>query len=57
MFSTTIAPANELINKDKSSGSFILKQRDIMANIASPAPTLSMILLAKAGQYIGLEFF
>ena len=42
--------AKEPKKRAKSSGIFILKHKEIIASIASPAPTLSRAELAKAGQ-------
>ena len=50
MFPTAAAPANDPKNNDRSSGTLDLRQSEIMANIASPAPTLSTTFVAKAGQ-------
>ena len=57
MCSTTVAPAKEPKNRVKSLGTLIFIQSEIMANIASPAPTLSITLFAKAGQEMTLAFF
>ena len=52
IFATICAPARFPINNDKSSGIFAAKHNETIARNVSPAPTLSTILSAKAGQLI-----
>ena len=49
IFSTTCEAAKELIKSKRFLSKFFFKQSDEIANIASPAPTLSITLDANAG--------
>ena len=50
ILSTEIAAASELINKTSSGSNFCLRPNEAIANIASPAPTLSIDFKANPGQ-------